>query len=387
MMKGSGAAVEITEAKTKKDLNIFINFPLSLYAKDPYYVPQLSRDMKTHYSARNPFLRQAEIKFFLAYKNGQPSGRIVSIISPEHNSFHKEKTGFFGFFESVNDPGVTEALLKTVSDELGKKGLQIMRGPMNFSTNDECGFLVQGFDSPPVLMMSYNPPYYIDLMEGWGMAKAKDLYAYNYTFTGTPPEKVVRVAALAEKKGITARPIDMKNFMADMQAFKVIYNSAWRDNWGFIPLSDEEIAYSAERLKPLVVPEFTLIAEKDGEPIGFLGFLPDFNSVLKHMHGKLTPVTLLKALYFSKKITALRVLLYGIKPEYRNRGVDALLLAKGYNNIVQRGGYRNVEFSWILEDNFRVQRIIEMFGASLYKKYRIYEKKISDRSGVSGKKL
>src|SRR5208283_5299833 len=375
-MKASGAAIEITEAKTKKDLNIFINFPLSLYAKDPYYVPQLSRDMKTHYSSKNPFLRQAEIKFFLAFKNGLPCGRIVSIISPEHNSLHKEKTGFFGFFESVNDPQVAGALLNAVADELGKKGLQIMRGPMNFSTNDECGFLIEGFDSPPVLMMSYNPPYYIDLMEGLGMAKAKDLYAYNYSFTGTPPEKVVRVAALAEKKGITARPIDMKNFMADMQAFKVIYNSAWKDNWGFIPLSDEEIAYSAERLKPLVVPEFTLIAEKDGEPIGFLGFLPDFNSVLKHMHGKLTPVTLFKALYYSKKITALRVLLYGIKPEYRNRGVEALLLAKGYKNIVQRGGYRNVEFSWILEDNFRVQRIIEMFGASLYKKYRIYEKKI-----------
>jgi GNAT superfamily N-acetyltransferase len=228
-------------------------------------------------------------------------------------------------------------------------------------------------------MMPYNPPYYNELMEGWGMAKAKDLYAYNYTFTGTPPAKVVRVAALAERKGITARPINMKNFLADMRAFKDIYNATWKDNWGFIPLSDDELSYSAERLKPLVVPEFILIAEKDGEPVGFLGFLPDFNSVLKHMHGKLTPVTLLKALYFSKKIDTLRVLLYGIKPEYRSRGVEALLLAKGYNNIVQRGGYRKVEFSWILEDNLRVQRIIEMFGASLYKKYRIYEKKIGDK--------
>ncbi len=375
----SGAAIEVKESGTKTDLNAFIKFPFSLYAKDPYYVPQLVRDIKTHYSASNPFLRQAEVKFFLAFKNGLPAGRIVSIINPEHNSFHKEKAGFFGFFESVNDPRVADGLLKTVYNELRKQGMNIMRGPMNFSTNDECGFLIEGFDSPPVLMMSYNPPYYIELMEGWGMAKARDLYAYNYTFTGTPPEKVVRVAALAERKGITARPINMKNFMADMQSFKDIYNSAWKDNWGFIPLSDEEISYSAERLKPLVVPEFTLIAEKNGEPIGFLGFLPDFNSVLTHMHGKLTPVTLLKALYFSKKITGLRVLLYGIKPEYRSRGVEALLLAKGYNNIVQRGGYRNVEFSWILEDNLRVQRIIEMFGASLYKKYRIYEKKIGDR--------
>jgi len=375
-MKLSGDTIEVRESGTKTDLNAFIKFPFSLYAGDPYYVPQLVRDMKTHYSTSNPFLKQAEVKFFLAFKNGRPAGRIVSIVNPEHNSFHKDNAGFFGFFESVNDSRVADALLKTVYDELRKQGLNIMRGPMNFSTNDECGFLIEGFDSPPVLMMSYNPPYYNELMEDWGLAKAKDLYAYNYTFTGTPPEKVVRVAALAEKKGITARPIDMKNFLHDMQLFKDIYNSAWKDNWGFIPLSDEEISYSAERMKPLVVPEFTLIAEKDGEPVGFLGFLPDFNSVLKHMHGKLTPVTLFKALYYSKKITALRVLLYGIKPEYRNRGVEALLLAKGYKNIVQRGGYRNVEFSWILEDNFRVQRIIEMFGASLYKKYRIYEKKI-----------
>ncbi len=378
-MNPSGAEIEVRESGTKTGLKAFIKFPFSLYSADPYYVPQLVSDMKTHFSARNPFLRQAEVKYFLAFKNGLPAGRIVSIINPEHNSFHNDNAGFFGFFESIDDSRVADALLKTVYDELRKKGMHIMRGPMNFSTNDECGFLIEGFDSPPVLMMSYNPPYYNELMEGWGMAKAKDLYAYNYTFTGTPPEKVVRVAALAERKGITARPINMKNFMADMQLFKDIYNSSWKDNWGFIPLSDEEISYSAGRMKPLVVPEFTLIAEKDGEPVGFLGFLPDFNSVLKHMHGKLTPVTLLKALYYSKKITALRVLLYGTKPEYRNRGVDALLLAEGYKNIVQRGGYRNVEFSWILEDNFKVQRIIEMFGASLYKKYRIYEKKIGDR--------
>jgi GNAT superfamily N-acetyltransferase len=377
-MNPTGTLIEVKEARSKNDIKAFIKFPLVLYAKDPFYIPQLTGDMKTHYSAANPFLKQAEIKFFLAFKNGVPSGRIVSIISPEHNSLHKENTGFFGFFESVNDPGVADALLKTVSDDLRKQGMKVMRGPMNFSTNDECGFLIEGFDSPPVLMMSYNPPYYLDLMEGCGMAKAKDLYAYNYEFSGTPPEKVVRVAAVAERKGITARPINMKNFLSDMRVFKDIYNSAWKDNWGFIPLSDEEISYSAGRLKPLVVPEFTLIAEKDGEPIGFLGFLPDFNSVLKHMHGRLTPVTLIKALYYSKKINALRVLLYGIKPEYRNRGVDALLLAKGYDNIIKRGGYRNVEFSWILEDNLRVQRIIEMFGATLYKKYRIYEKTIGN---------
>lgn len=368
--------IEIKEASKKSDLDAFIKFPLRLYADDPFYVPQLTRDLKVHYSAANPFLRQAEVKFFLAFKDGRPVGRIASVINPDHNNYHNENTGFFGFFESVNDPRVAEALLKSVAAELNRKGLRVMRGPMNFSTNDECGFLIQGYDSLPVLMMPYNPPYYNDLMAGSGMAKAKDLYAYNYFFTGTPPEKVVRVAALAKKKGITVRPIDMKNFLRDMGGFKEVYNSAWKDNWGFIPLSDEELSYSAGRLKQLVIPEFTLLAELNGETVGFLGFLPDFNSVLKQMHGRLTPITLAKALYYSRKITGLRVLLYGTKPEYRNRGVDAALLAVGYDNIIKRGGYRNVEFSWILEDNVPVQRIIEMFGATLYKKYRIYEKKI-----------
>ncbi len=371
-----GASVEVREAKTKSDLDAFIRFPLSLYAKDSFYVPQLVRDLKTHFSAGNPFLRQAEVKFFMASKNGVHVGRIASIINPEHNTFHKERAGFFGFFESINDSQVADALLKIVYGELKKKGMETLRGPMNFSTNDECGFLIEGFDSHPLLMTSYNPAYYNELMEGWGMEKAKDLYAYNYTIIDKLPEKVLRVASMAERKGITVRMIDMKNFMAGMQTFKDIYNSAWKDNWGFIPLSDEELAYSSGRLKPLVIPEFILIAEKDGEPVGFLGLIPDFNSVLKHMRGRFTPVTLLKALYYSRKITALRLLLYGIKPEYRKRGVDALLFMKGYNNIRQRGGYKNLEFSWILEDNILVKRICEMFGAVLYKKYRIYEKTI-----------
>ncbi|MBF0557448.1 MAG: N-acetyltransferase [Nitrospirae bacterium] len=369
--------VEVKEAATKGDLDAFIKFPLQLYQNDPFYVPQLTRDLKAHYSVANPFLKQAEVKFFLAYKDGELVGRITSIINPDHNHYHNEDAAFFGFFESINEPAVADALLIRVRDELSKKGIKVMRGPMNFSTNDECGFLIEGYDSTPVLMMPYNPPYYNDLMEASGLAKAKDLYAYNYVFTGTPPEKVVRVASLAKKKGITVRPIDMKNFLRDMGAFKDVYNAAWKDNWGFIPLTDEELSYSAGRLKQLVIPEFTLLAQLNGETVGFLGFLPDFNFVLQKMHGRLTPVTLMKALYYSRKISGLRVLLYGTKPEYRNRGVDAALLSVGYENIIKRGGYRNVEFSWILEDNVPVQRIIEMFGATLYKKYRIYEKRIA----------
>ncbi|MDA8340573.1 MAG: hypothetical protein M0Z70_14845, partial [Nitrospiraceae bacterium] len=347
-----------------------------LYKNDNLYVPQLTWDMKGHFSDKNPFLKHADVKFFLAVKDGNIAGRIASIINPQHIRLHKEKAGFFGFFECINDREISDALLNKVRDELKGQGMDIMRGPMNFSTNEECGFLTEGFDSPPMLMMPYNLPYYNDLMTAFGMSKSKDLHAYIYDMQEELPEKVLRVAALAERKGITVRTIDKKNFMADMKIFQNVYNSAWEKNWGFIPISDEELAYSAGRLKPLAVPDLTLIAEKDGEPIGFLGLIPDFNFVLRHMGGRLNPITILKALYYSRKITDLRLLLYGIKPEYRNRGVDALLFKVGHKNI-KKGGYKRIEFSWILEDNISVIRICEMFGARLYKRYRVYEKKIS----------
>jgi len=366
---------DITQVKTKQHLNTFIEFPLSLYAKDSFYIPQLTRDMRIHFSSENPFLKHAEVKFFLAIREGKVAGRIASIIDHQHIDFQKESAGFFGFFESINDSDVSDALLSRVCSELKEKGMEIMRGPMNFSTNEECGFLIEGFDSPPMLMTTYNPPYYNDLMSRFGMVKAKDLYAFIYNVREELPEKIDRVAALAERRGIRARPLDKKNFMTDMMFFREVYNSAWQHNWGFIPMTEEELLYSAKRLKPLVVQDLVIIAEKDGEPVGFLGHVPDFNSVLQHMHGRLTPMTILKALYYSRRISDLRLLLLGIKEQYRNKGVEALLFREGFKGV-RKGGYKRVEFSWILEDNIPVIRIVEMIGGELYKKYRIYEKNI-----------
>jgi hypothetical protein len=370
--------VEIIEARSKSDINAFIKFSLDLYKNSSFYVPQLTGDMKTHFfSQKNPFLKRADVKFFLALKDGKIVGRIASILNPQHIQIQNERAGFFGFFECINDSAVSKALLNRVHDELRNHGMEIMRGPMNFSTNEECGFLIDGFDISPMLMTPYNPPYYNDLMTAFGMTKAKDLHAYIYEFQDVLPEKVLRVAAIAEKKGVAVRHIDKKNFMRDMKIFQDIYNSAWEKNWGFMPLTDEDLFYSAKRLKPLVVPELTLIAEKGGEPVGFLGLIPDYNFVLKKMNARLNPLTIAKALYYSKKITDLRLLLYGIKVEYRNRGVDALLFKEGHKNII-KGGYKRIEFSWILEDNISVIRICEMFGARLYKRYRIYEKMIEN---------
>jgi hypothetical protein len=224
-------------------------------------------------------------------------------------------------------------------------------------------------------MMPYGPPYYNQLMEQHGLQKAKDLYAFIYETKDTLPEKVLRVAAIAEKRGITVRPVDKKKFHEEMLVFREVYNDAWEKNWGFIPLTDEEISYLGERLRQIAVPELTLIAEDNGSPVGFLGMVPDFNVVLRKMNGSMNPLSILKALYYSRKIRDLRLLLLGIKKQYRNRGVDALLFREGFRGI-RNGGYRRVEFSWVLEDNIPVQRIVEMAGGTLYKKYRIYEKLI-----------
>jgi GNAT superfamily N-acetyltransferase len=363
--------IEVVEAG--KSLDAFIRVPLELCGKDPFFIPQLNREMKVHFSSKNPFFHFAEAKFFIALKEGRRAGRIVSFVNKLHNEFHKEKTGFFGFFECIQDQRVADALFEKAAFYLREKGMDRMRGPMSFSTNEECGFLLEGFDEPPMIMMPYNPLFYNDLSEKYGLIKVKDLYAYIHEMQEELPDKVLRVADIAEKRGITVRHIDMKKFLDDMLIFREVYHSAWEENWGFVPMTDEELHYSAGRLKQIIVPELTAIAEKDGLPVGFFGIVPDVNSVLKKMNARLNPISILKALYYSRKIDDSRALLLGIGKEYRNKGVEALMFRKVFPAL-KKGGFRRVEFSWILEDNIPVQRTIEIFGGKLYKKYRICEK-------------
>lgn len=363
--------IEVIEVR--KSLDDFIAFPLQLYSNDPLYVPQLTREMKVHFSEKNPFFHHAKAKYFIAKKDGATAGRIISFVNRMHNELHKEKTGFFGFFECVDDQAAANALFDIASEYLRQEGMETIRGPMNFSTNEECGFLLEGFTEPPFLMMPYNPPYFNAFAENYGMKKIKDLYAYIYEVQDELPEKVIKVADVAEKKGIKVRRINMKIFRDEMKTFQNVYNSAWEKNWGFIPMTDNELEYASNRLKQIVVPEMTLIAEKDNEPVGFMGIVPDFNLVLRYMKGRLNPVSIAKGIYYSKKITDLRLMLLGIKKEYRNKGVDALMFREVFSHF-KKGGYKRIEFSWILEDNIPVRRLIEMADGRLYKKYRIYEK-------------
>jgi GNAT superfamily N-acetyltransferase len=250
---------------------------------------------------------------------------------------------------------------------------------MNPSTNDECGFLLEGFDSPPMIMMTYTPEYYLDYMERCGLAKAKDLYAYSVVIRDVAAGGRLEKLAKAVKKripGLTVRPADMKQFQREVEAVKVIYNSAWSHNWGFVPMTDAETATMAKRLKPLIVPELMIMANVNRKPAAFFVAIPDYNQVLGKINGRLGPVGLAKFFWYSRKISDVRVMAMGVAEEYRKKGIEGLLYLESFKAAVKKG-YERAEMSWILEDNVLVQRSCELMGGKLYKKYRIYEKEIS----------
>jgi hypothetical protein len=369
--------MNLTTVETKRDLTEFIKFPWQIYKNDPNWVPPLIIERKEFLDKKkNPFFQHSEVVFLLAKRNGHTMGRIAGIVNHNHITFHQENAGFFGFFECVNDCEVAKALLDSVREWLKSKGMEIMRGPANFSSNEEWGFLSEGFDSSPVIMMSYNPPYYLDFMASYGMVKAKDLYAYFIDKSLPPPERVLKMAeSIKNKENIKIRNIDMKNFKNEVKKIKQIYNSAWSKNWGFVPMTDEEFDHMAKNLKQIVDPHMVFIAEVDGKPAGFNLALPDFNQVLKRLNGRLFPFGILKLLWHTRiknKIDGVRIITMGFVPEFQKRGIDTVFYVETYNVGVNRG-YTWGEMSWILEDNILMNRVLELLGARLYKKYRIYE--------------
>jgi hypothetical protein len=364
--------IDVIPADDRRTFREFLKFPFKLYDRNPLWVPPLFKDMKERFSYKNPFFNHAFVKPFIAKINGKTVGRITAIYNQAYINFSGEKAGFFGFFDCIEEDMVADALIRKARKWLGDRGMLIMRGPMNFTSNEEWGVLIEGFDTPPMIMMPYNFPYYSKLLERSGLIKAKDLLAYIADTPEVFPEKVYSVARIAEKHDIKVRPINLRSFTQEMQVFKNIYNSAWKKNWGFMPLSDDEIEYTARKLKTIIVPELTLIAEYKSEPVGLMMFLPDFNYVLKRLNGRLFPFGILKAFWYSRKVRDVRLLLLGIKEGFRKRGVDSLLFIEGLKGLKKRG-YKRIEFSWVLEDNYPVQRIIETMQGKIYKRYRIYE--------------
>lgn len=310
---------------------------------------------------------------------GEVVGRIAAIENRQHNRYYNDKIGFFGFFECVDNQEVANALFDAAAGWLRDRGLTLMRGPTSFSTNDECGLLVEGFDTPPTLLNPHNPPYYVQLVERAGFTGVKDLYQYSIAVTDSDmglPERLVRGAELIAKRNkIVARKLDMKRFGEEVERIKSVYNSAWDKNWGFVPLTDAEIDHLAKQLKPIVVPEGVVFLEREGTLVGFAAALPDFNVALKkNPSGRLFP-GILKVLWASRKISRGRILLLGLLPEYQRTGAEVLL----YKWIWEKGyalGFRWAEAGWILDDNVAMNNGLTRMGFQKYKTLRLYDRPV-----------
>ncbi len=369
--------IEIRPVLTKKDLHRFVLLPWRIYAGERNWVPPLISDTKMMLTpGKHPFHEHAEVALFMAWSGGEPAGRIAAIVNHRHNEFHGEKTGFFGFFETIDDPAVSSVLLDTASRWVAERGMDRLRGPASFSTNEECALLIDGFDSPPVVMMPYNPPYYIGLLESAGFSKAKDLLAY---YAHTSQMNLAHMEKFADRvldrEGATLRALEKKRTFEEVNRFRAVYNRAWDRNWGFVPMTDAEIDHMAHALKPVIEPGLVLFLEKKGETIGFALALPDLNFALKHANGRLFPFGMLKLLYYARKIPLARVLVLGLLREHRGRGLDIPMYLTLIRNAAKKGIHAG-EFSWILEDNIGIQRPLERFGARVYKRYRFYERPI-----------
>jgi GNAT superfamily N-acetyltransferase len=353
----------------------FIQLPWTVNAGDPSWVPPLRRSVRTLLDRkRHPFHEHAEVEYFLARRGKEVVGRIAAIVNHLHNEFHEERTGFFGFFEVLDDAEAATALIGAAAAWLRERGMDRLRGPMSFSTNEEVGVLVEGFDHPPTVMMTHNPPYYGRLLEASGLTACKDLLAFRHE-GGEPTERLLRGSErIAARAGVRIRSLDMKRFREEVELIQDIYNSAWSRNWGFVPMTEAEIAFMAKELRPVVDPDLCLFAEVKGEPVGFSLALPDVNVALKRLpDGRLFPFGWLRLLRELRRIRSFRVITLGLRPGHQHTGIGAGLYLRTWSEGLRKG-YTSAEASWILEDNLEMVQAVEKMGWVAYKRYRIYER-------------
>ena len=372
----------VVEAVTdQKGISEFVKFPFKLYKGDPNWVPPFIEERRDYFDPKkNPLYEHTRYQLFLARRDGELVGTIGAVVNDNHNHFHDEQVGAFGFFESLNDQAVADALLDAAETWVRGQGMKAIRGPLNFSTNDEIGTLIDGFNEPPMVMMTYNPRYYPALIEGHGYTKAMDVYAWisndiHATLRNAPP-KLFNVAEKAvAKDGIRLRPFDRKNQQRDIEIIKKVYNSAWEKNWGFVPMTDHEIDHLVKGLLPLIDTRLVFVAETaDGTPIGISLTIPDLHQALLWAGGgRMYPFGILKFLWQRRKINQARLIIMGVVEKYRGRGVDAYFYLTTARKAAEYG-YKRLEGSWILETNTMMNRIIERLGGQRYKTYRIFEK-------------
>ncbi len=373
------ANLKIVPVENSADLKKFIRLPHRIYQDDPHWIAPLDFERKkTLNPKKNPFFKHAKVQLFLAQRNQEVVGRVSAQIDEEYEKRHDKRVGHFGFFECENNPETAAALLNTAEGFLKKNQAVSVTGPFNFSINGESGLLIAGFDQPLTLMMPYNPPYYEKLIEQSGFQKCKDLYAWNY-LAGDIPETPLQLAKeLAKHPDLTVRPIRLSHLETDLEKIMDIFNSAWANNWGFVPLQKYEIKQMVKDLKLFIDPTIALIAEIKGEPAAMCLTLPNFYEYIRGLNGKLFPFGFLKLLWRIKKRQCdnARLLLLGIKKEFREPPFNMLSMLL-YTEIHSRGkanGYHRGELSWTLEDNHSINQGIELMGGKRYKTYRIYEK-------------
>lgn len=364
----------------------FLDLPFRVYRNDPNWVcPLLGEQKRLLFARKHPFWNHGYIASFIARKNGETVGRIAAVTDDAHNDFHNEKTGFFGFFEVLcakDDPELAREIAGRLLDRANRwlfaHGFDTMRGPASPSSNYEWGLLVEGHGSPPVFLMPYNPPEYAPLLESQGMTGVMDMVSL-YFEERELPEKARRAAAIAEKKGYRIRDVNMKRFYEEAELLLEIYDDAWEKNWGFVPMDREEFMEQARQMKPLAIPSLVKIVEYKDEPVGFALSMPDYNAALRRMRGRLFPLGVFKLLSVRRRPARAgiaRTVTLGVKKAHRHKGVDALLSL----HSVQAGhdlGIWKADFGWVLESNREAIQLFEHMGGRVYKKYRIYQRPIT----------
>ncbi len=375
--------IEISQVSSRRARDAFIKFQWRIYKNDPAWVPPLIIERKTFLNRkRHPFYKHGDAALFLARHNGEVVGRIMASDDPNYNSLHQSNVGCFGLFESIDDPGVATALFKTAAGWLRKKGRTEMMGPIDYSTNYVCGLLIDGFQFAPTILTAHNPPYYRELIESCGFAKEKDWYAWWFADPAKASKRLRRLAERFRKRWpVTLRPGNLKNIREESRRLRQIFNQAWQKNWGFVPFTEAEFEFMTDEMKPILVPEFTWIAEMGDEPIGFTLCLPDINVALRHVNGRLTrfglPIGLIKLLYYKRLIRKGRLIALGVVEKYRHAGVAEMLVLRIMEETMIKRGITG-ELSMTLEDNVMINRFVEAIGAERYKTYRIFKRTLTE---------
>jgi GNAT superfamily N-acetyltransferase len=374
------SSVSIRPVRTRRELKRFVKVPFRLHRDHPQWVPPpVFERMQFLDRGKNPYFEHAEAEFFVAERDGEPVGRITAQVDERWDEHQGGRDGMFGFFESVEDGEVARALLDAAEGWLRARGRERVLGPMDFTTNDEVGLLVEGYELRPMILQNWHPPFYRELFEGLGYAKAIDLLMW-YLELGKLKEGdqfAPEIHAAAEKalrdEGISIRNIDKGNLGEEMRRFTEVYNEAWADNWGFVPATGAEVEFHAKMLKQVIDEDWAFVAEKEGETVGVALTLPDINQALAKMGGRLLPLGWLRFLLAKRKIDRVRVFALGVKHDYRHSGVAAGLYLK-HLEAATPDGVPGGETGWILETNGPMNRAMEGMGGEIVKRYRIYEK-------------